>query len=118
MKKKNGFTLVELLAVLALLSVIALMIYPLVDNYIDDSAEKAYNVQIENIIAATKEWVADNPTQIPSVGATKEIYLSTLIDGGYIDEVENPKTDAKFSTSTKIKLYNNHESFEYSVVVP
>ena len=118
MKKNQGFTLVELLAVLALLSVIAVMIYPLVDDYIDDSKEKGYNVQLENMIAAAKEWVFDHPTQIPKEGATKEIFLSTLIDEGYIEEVENPKTNTNFEGTTKVKLYNNNGAFEYTVVEP
>ena len=119
MKKQNGFTLVELLTVLALLSIIALMIYPLVEDYVNGSKDKAYNVEIENMIAATKEWAADNSTSLPEKGATKTVTLATLINGGYIDPVTNPKTKEAFPTSTtKINIKNNNGAFEYSVTVP
>lgn len=118
MKKNKGFTLVELLSVMALLSVIALMIYPLVDDYVSNSRQKGYDNQIDNMIAAAKNWAADNTTKLPDQGNTVTVTLGTLIDGGYSETVTNPKTKTAFSTATKINIKNNNGAFEYTVVVP
>ena len=43
MKKKNGFTLVELVAILAVLGVIAILVLPGVKSNINNKKEKQYN---------------------------------------------------------------------------
>lgn len=117
MNNKKGFTLVELLAVLILLSVLALMIFPVVEDYVTSSRKQGNQVEIDNIIAATKNWEADNLDKIPDSGETYTLTLGDLIDGGYIDEVENHVTKTKMSTSTEITITNHNENYEYKVTI-
>lgn len=117
MNNKKGFTLVELLAVLILLSVLALMIFPVVEDYVTSSRKQGNQVEIDNIIAATKNWEADNLDKIPDNGETYTLTLGDLIDGGYIDEVENHVTKTKMSTSTEITITNHNENYEYKVTI-
>lgn len=114
--KNKGFTLVELLTVMALLSIIALIVYPTVEDYVSGSKEKAYSAQIDNIEAAAKNWAADNTTKLPNEGATYTVTLGTLVSGNYIDDVKNPKTKANFPTSMQIKISNVDGAFTYKVI--
>lgn len=115
--KNKGFTLMELLAVLVLLAVLALMIFPAVEKYLNQSREESNQVETSNIIAATKNWEADNTSKIPDNGETYTLTLGELIDGGYIEDVINHKTDEKLSRETKIIIKNKNETFEYEVQV-
>ncbi len=117
MRQSKGFTLIELLAVLVLLSVVALIAFPQVEKYISQSRKDANQTEISNIIAATKNWEADNRMKIPDNGETYTLTLGELIDGGYIGEVENHETNAKMSRSTTITITNNNETYEYKVTI-
>ncbi len=114
---KRGFTLVELLTVIVLLSVIALLIVPVVENFVSGSRENAYDIEVENIIAATKAWEADNPEKIPDLNEVLEITLNDLVNGttAYIEQPTNPLTGKLFSLETKITIVNNNGSFEYEI---
>ena len=116
--KNKGFTLVELLSVLALLSILALAIYPIVDDYVVKSKTDGCRSQVESIKTAAKNWIADNSSDLPESGGVKSILLSDLVNGGYIDDVYNPKTDSNFdSSSTKVEIENNNNVFKYTVVL-
>lgn len=54
MKEKKGFTLVELLAVLTLLSLVGLISVPIVANVVEKSKVKAFKQTLNGIIDAAK----------------------------------------------------------------
>lgn len=118
MNNKKGFTLVELLAVLTLLAVLALIVYPAVEDYVISSRDKGNQTQVQNIISATKNWEADNPTQIPDLGESYTLKLGTLLDGGYIDDVIDYNIQENYSRETKIVITNNNGTYEYNVIKP
>ena len=53
--KKNGFTLVEVLAVIVVLSIIALIAVPTVSNIVDTSKRGAFRDSIENLTRAMEQ---------------------------------------------------------------
>ena len=53
--KKEGFTLVELLAVIVIIGIIYLIVFPSVTSFIDKSKEKSYNIQVDLIEKASKK---------------------------------------------------------------
>ena len=55
--KKQGFTLVELLAAIVIMGVIALIVFPSVSSYITKSRNKSYNIQVDLLEKAAKKWV-------------------------------------------------------------
>lgn len=57
---RKGFTLVELLAVLVIIGVIAMIAVPTIGNSIDISREKAYDEQIDIIENAARTYMAKN----------------------------------------------------------
>lgn len=58
--RKNGFTLVELLAIIIILGVIALITVPIVTDLIDTGRKGTYVTSIEGLIDAVKIDVANN----------------------------------------------------------
>ena len=57
---KKGFTLVELLAVIVILSIIGLISVPIITSNIEKSRKSAYRSSVQNAIAAAKEYVSKN----------------------------------------------------------
>ena len=62
--KKKGFTLVELIAVIALLSIIMLLIVPNVANYLNSSKKTLFYDNVVNMFksATTTFMYQDDPT--------------------------------------------------------
>ncbi len=54
--KKKGFTLVELLAVIIILGVIALITFPIVDNSIKNSKQAALEQTIDSILESARNY--------------------------------------------------------------
>lgn len=56
MKKKNGFSLIELLAVVAVLAILALISIPMVQDYVDKAEIKARDVNARNLLRAADNY--------------------------------------------------------------
>ena len=102
--KKEGFTLVELLAVVVIIGITYLIIFPSVTSFIDKSKEKSYNIQVDLIEKASKKWGVDNTDELlkkdPYHLNNINLTLTTLKKEGYLQDmfIENPK-------NKKIKTY-------------
>ena len=64
MKKDSAFTLAELLAVITILGVIALIVFPAVNKAIKNSKEKSYNQQVDSILDSAENWVIENMSSL------------------------------------------------------
>lgn len=64
--KKHGFTLVELLAVIAIMGILSVMITPAIINIRNDILERTRNSRESLIKTAALDWAADNIEQVPS----------------------------------------------------
>ena len=60
METKKGFTIIELLSVIVLLSIIATVTYVSIGSGMSKSKEKLYNQQIKTLENAGRNWVATN----------------------------------------------------------
>lgn len=90
---KKGFTLVELLAVIVLLGLIALIAAPAITGIIKQSKDSLSDSQKTSIELSAKNWATDNMTKLPSDGNCIWVELETLQAGGYADlELKDPKT--------------------------
>jgi len=116
MKKKNGFTLIELMAVVTILVVLSLIIVPIVDKNVKKSKEKMYDVQIDNMRIAGQIYYSDNILLKPIEGDYSFVKLAFLIENNYIEaDVKNPKTGEPFSEDIYIQLFNDSGQYKYSV---
>ena len=63
--KNKGFTLIELIGTIVILSLLLLIISPLVTRSIKEGTEKADNQAKTSIELAAKNWASDNKGLLP-----------------------------------------------------
>ena len=116
--KKKGFTLVELLAVIVILSLILVIAVPSVNRYIKQSKEKAYNTQISTIIEAAQAYASANSGLLPRKEEfVVKITLGQLKSSGLIkEEVKNPNDDKYFDDALTIEIKKKGETYNYDIV--
>ena len=116
--KKKGFTLVELLAVIVILSLILVIAVPSVNRYIKQSKEKAYNTQISTIIEAAQAYASANSGLLPRKEEfVVKITLGQLKSSGLIkEEVKNPNDDKYFDDALTIEIKKKGETYTYDIV--
>ena len=115
--KKRGFTLVELLAALVVLALIALIIYPSIKQTLKKSKNTLYDDQVASIIDGAKNWVADHPYDIPkNNGDILTLSLCQLKMGMYVNQdISNPKTKKLFDCSAQITIEKKDQKYIYDV---
>lgn len=118
--KKEGFTLVELLAVIVIIGIIYLIVFPSVTSFIDKSKEKSYNIQVDLIEKASKKWVVDNTDELlkkdPYHLNNINLTLTTLKKDGYLQDefIENPKTKKIMTGCVVVSYQSNKNQYEYT----
>ena len=105
---KKGFTLVELLAVIVVLAIIALIGYTVVGDVITTSQEKGDKISIENFAKALS-----NTVLMDKVDGTKGLSVSE-IDNATTSEMINDKI---LEGSTKANIYGGDKVFCQSISV-
>ena len=91
--KVKGFTLVELLAVIVILALLALLTSTAIANLLDNAKNDLSSIQINLIESAAKSWGAANISKLPTDGECKYLTLKDLKDAGLLDQdVTDPKT--------------------------
>ena len=109
--KKNGFTLVELLAVILIISAISLIIVFAVGPTIEQSGSSLSDIQKKNIEEAAKSYYIKEGMDIND----ECVSLSELIEKGYIEgnSVIDPETDEEMTGYVKITYASNQYSYKY-----
>ena len=103
MKKKRGFTLVELLAVIVILSLILTLSVPSLIGALKNNKEQALEKINELIILAAKDYVVDYHLTTP-----RDISLSELCKN-YLDcPIINPVTNEEMNISVRVDVNKNY----------
>ncbi|MBE6152512.1 MAG: hypothetical protein E7165_04300 [Firmicutes bacterium] len=114
---KEGFTLVELLAIIIILAVILVLIVPSITGVLKDTRETAYNKQITVIENAAKKWGTQNGDKLPDIGSKQIITIDfgTLKNEKFLtsDQIINPKTEKNLTGCVKIYYNNEYNQYEY-----
>lgn len=105
--KKNGFTLIELMAVVIILGAISLIATPLIEQALVNIRQDAYDTQVNNIRQGARQWVASDVYNIPNIGGSTTITLGNLKLAGFVTkDLINPLTKLAFDESTIITITN------------
>lgn len=88
LKNKRGVTLVELIAVLVILGIIAAIAVPTIGNLIDNQRKKAAEAEWSNIEEAARLYAITEEPDNP-------FSLQDMIDEGYISNFDSTFTDAE-----------------------
>lgn len=87
LKNEKGLTLVELLAVIVILGIIAAIAVPAIGSLIDNSRVKAIKADAQTILSASNLYFAENSDE------TKPVTLTILDEEGYIKDTGSFKID-------------------------
>lgn len=115
---KKGFTLAEMLGVIAILAILGLLVFPVVDRSLKEGKEEIYKVQISNIESGAIEWVADNIFKAPE-SDNEEMLLSLyqLKKSGKVDnEILNPVNKKLFPDDMIIKITKTKNDYKAKVL--
>ena len=112
---KKGFTLVELLGVIVILSVIGLLVTPLVLNVINESRNDVNDAQIQSIKRAAKNYTTDNVLNMKCESGCR-VTLEALIDGGYLEskDLKNAKTNESIDLKSQVEIKWNGTKYSYT----
>lgn len=106
----SGFTLVELLGVIVLLSILGVIAVSTIDKNIKQGRVKTCKTQEKNIVEGAKTYIIDNPNY------TGNLTIGTLKSLGYINEdLINPMTDNPYNDSSYVSV--SYSSNKYTYVV-
>ena len=117
MRKRKGFTLVELLAVIVILAIILIIAVPGVLSIINKTKNSAYDRQLDMIKDSAKNYVTAN-----TVTWTGENPRSTLVtldmlqSGGYLDKkIVDPRDKKEILCANVLVTKDNKNKITYDV---
>ena len=112
--KRNGFTLAELLAVIAILGIIALIVFPQVNTSIKNSKKRAYDQQVESILESASTWGLKNMSKLSEI-SENYISIETLQKSGYLEakQLINPITDEVMDGCIVARYQNYQYIYQY-----
>ena len=123
--KEKGFTLIELLAVIVILALLVLVVFPAVNGVLKDSRDTAYTSQVRIVEKAAKEYYLDHISQLSELEkniSCLALDIDNLINEGYIasDDLENNKImDPRTKNEPLrgyIKVYEGSNQYNYEFV--
>ncbi len=125
MNNSKGFSLVEILGVIVILSLLVVASFTILDGVAKRNIDRTYKTQLNKILDGAISYAnSNNEVNIPSEEEKKAtITLQTLFDEGIIDDnIKNPKTKKKilgtstieityikYQTNSNIKLQENQK---------
>ena len=87
----KGFTMVELVGIVLILSLVFLVSFPLIQDLTQNDIDKSYDVMVNNLCLAGNSYLELNQEERPTeVGNSVTISVSDLISDGFIDsDIQN-----------------------------
>lgn len=114
---KRGFTLVELLCVIIIISVVTLITVPIINKQIIASRDALYKDQIIDIEEAAKKFITEknelaDPTHINDI----YVSLATIQQLGYLEkgDILDPKTKKKMEGCILISYDDKASGYNYT----
>ena len=122
MKKEKGFTLIELIAVVIILGLIALIAIPYFTGSMKTFRSDFYDNLSRTVETAGKEYFKDNTKYLPSKDLySSKISLNNLINQKYInnsDDYEGNACDLEKSYVIVIKMSRSNYKYAVCLVCP
>ena len=111
---KKGFTLVELIVVIVLLSLISVFTFPSINKVINERKEKLYNIQVENIKASAESYI--NKNNLFSTNDKVIVTLCELKQSGFTDEnIKDPRTGLLISDNSRVIAIKDSNKYDFII---
>ena len=116
MKNNKGFTLVEVLAVVAILLLIIAIITPNIIKQFKNAGQITDKEQINSLINIAKIYMNENTELFPESNNTYEITITELKESGLIkkEQILNPSTKEELTGCILVSKKNNKYKYEYN----
>ncbi|MBS4191471.1 prepilin-type N-terminal cleavage/methylation domain-containing protein [Bacillus sp. FJAT-49705] len=115
LKDQRGLTLVELLAVVVILGIIAAIAVPAIGNIIENSKKDAHIANALQLQNASKLYFVENPS------ATSPVTLDDLIKAGFVETIQDPSDTKeiydKSATTVAVSENTTTKEKEYKVTI-
>ncbi len=122
MRRKNGYTLTEILVVILLLAIVGGIIIFNVNSILNKNKAKSYERYIANVKSSAETYATLNVEKISDLYENKSFTYITageLIDQGFLDEkTTNPYTNQRIGRDELIKLSLSTETGDLTVTYP
>ena len=122
MKNKKGFTLVEMLVVLSVLTIIFLIVFPEITNVYKKARENEYERFLSDIFLSTEAYVQKNINKYPALNYNSSkvyVYFSELLESGYLKAtITDPKNkkNVKEEDYTVELFMNDDNEYKYKLL--
>ena len=102
-KNKKGFTFIELLSVIVILSILVTVGIATTNHFLSSAKEKYYKSQEDLITLAGKQYFTDYRSELPKeIGDKSSVTIATLYAKKYLDKVKDYNGKECVSTSDDI----------------
>lgn len=100
MKLNNkAFTLIEMLAAVTLLGILSTIAIVSYTKYQEKVRQEAYEAMEQSAFSAAQNYILDKGLNIPDNPAAMRISISTLVDEGYLNKLEDPEAKGSYCHS-------------------
>ena len=114
-KKKNGFTMIEIITTVVILGIITLIGIISVTSVIDRAKEEHYDTLEDNISMAGESYTQTNRDELPkNVGDTKRVPVKDLVDNNYIEKIKDYYGEECDLEKSYVQIFKyNKNSYSY-----
>ncbi|MFV0250233.1 MAG: glycine-rich protein [Bacilli bacterium] len=123
MNSKKGFTLIELIGVMIILSVMIIITVPAITSLLKKSSENEYQSFLDDLFLATEAYIQSDFADysvLDTVGSEAYVNVSVLMDNNFIrSTINNPNTEQNLGserTNTVIVTRNEDMTLGYEYV--
>lgn len=114
----KGFTLIELMATIAIMALVSILAYPSIRNALSSNKASSCKYYEKSLVIAAKSYIQkESPDIVEGNGGSFptnfNITMQTLIDTGYIEPYNDKSTKIQGMPNIAIKYNNINYTYTY-----